>query len=1033
MDLRFVCAPLIVTAAGLSNPAIAAEPAESPPDSSSSAIVDFAREIEPIFRTRCYTCHGPDKDEGGLRLHTSAAAQMGGNSGPAYIAGDSGASRLMLYVAGLDESGTVMPPEGERLSSEEIERLRNWIDSGAKWPEQNAGTAAAIDHWSLKPVIRREPPTVSDPQWVRNAIDSFVLAKLDDAGIRPSPEADRATLVRRLYLDLFGLLPEPEEVDAFLADAEGGAYERLVDRLLASPHYGERWGRHWLDLARYADSDGYEKDLPRPFAWRYRNWVIAALNRDLPFDQFTIQQLAGDLLPAAATPFETNEQLVATGFHRNTLTNREGGVDQEEYRVKAVIDRVNTTGTVWLGLTVGCAECHSHKYDPLTQREYYGLFAFFNSAMEKEIAAPLVDEITAYEQAKQLFDVEHAPLVAAVEAYERTQLEIRFHDWRQHVELPPLVWTPLKPVTVTSAKGAKLQIKDDLSILAGGDSPDTDVYTIVAESTQTEIRAIRLEAIHDASLPSGGPGRVAHGNFVLSEISVTVEPIDAPWTSMAVPLVNPTADFAQEGWPVAAAVDGDAKTGWAIAPAFARYHSAVFQVTQPIGSSAGMRITVTLNQQHGQQHTLGRFRLSVTGADPPAATSWPDRIVQLLMKSPDVRDADEQDELLAYYRTIDSELVRLRQIVAEHAAKAPAYPATKAPALAANPDSPPTHIHVRGDFLRKGAAVEPHTPSALPPIAPCGEMPDRLDLAKWLVDPANPLTARVTVNRMWQRLFGRGLVATVDDFGTRGDAPSHADLLDWLASDFVERGWSMKQMLRLIVTSATYRQSSRARPELLERDPRNVLLARQNRLRLEAEIVRDVCLAAGGLLNTAIGGPSVRPPLPAGVADLGYAGSVKWTDSEGADRYRRGLYIFFQRTVPYPMLMTFDAPDTNVCAARRERSNTPLQALVLMNDPVFFECAQGVGRRMATAASNQPTEQVRNAFRICMAREPDAEELAALVDLHRRTAELCEDDRPAIQQLVGSPMPEGVAPEHAAACVVVARAILNLDEFYTRE
>jgi mono/diheme cytochrome c family protein len=723
--------------------------------------VDFARDIQPIFRAACHSCHGAEKHEGGLRLDERRRAMAGGDHGPVIREKKSSESRLIHLITGLDENTGRMPPEGEgrALTAEQIGILRAWIDQGAVWPDKLAAASAANDHWSLKRVARPPLPHVVNEAWSRQPIDYFILARLEKEQIEPSPEVDRLTLMRRVHFDLTGLPPTPREVDAFLADDRPVAYERLVDRLLASPHFGERWGRRWLDLARYADSDGYEKDKPRPFAWRYRHWVIGALNADMPFDRFTIEQLAGDLLP-----HPTAETKAATGFHRNTLHNAEGGVDAEEDRVKKTVDRTNTTGTVWLGLTVGCAQCHSHKYDPITQREYFQLYAFFNSLSEADVESPLPE--------------------------------------------------------LAGAAGVKAQ--------------------------------------------------------------------------------------------------------------------AVAEIPKP-------RVT---------------------------------------------------------------------------------------------------RIHQRGDFLSPGDEVPSATPEVLPSLSVRDARPDRLDLARWLVTEENPLTARVAVNRLWQEYFGRGLVGSSDDFGRQGDPPSHPELLDWLAQELMDCRWNLKPIHRLIVTSAVYRQSSTVRAELREIDPENILLARQSRLRLEAEIIRDAGLAASGLLDSRIGGPSVRPPQPAEYSKLTYANSANWPESKGADRYRRGLYTFFQRTSPYPMLATFDAPDANECCTRRWPSNTSLQALTLWNDVVFFEFAQALARRvLRNAPVNGPLEsedaisvRVEFAFRTCLVRSPDAEERAALASLYRRQLELCNRDPQAAAAIAGKePFPPDATAAQTAAWVLVARAILNLDEFITRE
>ncbi|HEV3121459.1 MAG TPA: DUF1549 domain-containing protein, partial [Isosphaeraceae bacterium] len=597
--------------------------------------VDFARDIRPIFAHSCFACHGPEIHKSGLRLDHKQSAFTGGDSGPAFEPGKSAESLLIEYVAGLDPD-TVMPPKGkgDRLTPEQVSLLRAWIDQGARWPDDTQTADAnsqktASDHWSFQPIKRQELPPVKDTSWARSPIDAFVLAKLEAEELSPSPEADRSTLIRRLSLDLLGLPPLREEVNRFLNDPAPDAYEQLVDRLLASPYFGERWGRHWLDLARYADSDGYEKDSPRPNAWRFRNWVIDALNRDMPFDRFTIEQLAGDLLPNA-----TLQQKTATGFHRNTLTNREGGVDQEEYRVAAVLDRVNTTGTVWLGLTVGCAQCHTHKYDPILQREYYGLFAFFNNGQEVDLPAPLPGEAETYAKAKQAHDLDHAQLEAAKKADDLDRRPARQAKWVESVKVPETRWQVLTPHFMTSAQGAKLTKESDGSILASGSKPDEDTYTITFETDLAEITAFRIEALDDSSLPARGPGRVKHGNFVLSEIQVKAEAQDNRdgGESGPIRLCSASADFEQDKYPAAAAIDGDPKTGWAIAPQVGKRHVAVFQTERDAGfPGAGARLVFVLDQRYGEEHTLGRFRISATTSPRPvAATAMPDDVVEIL-------------------------------------------------------------------------------------------------------------------------------------------------------------------------------------------------------------------------------------------------------------------------------------------------------------------------------------------------------------------------------------------------------------------
>lgn len=817
-------------------------------------LIDFRRDVEPVLRARCHACHGAQMQTNGLRLDQREAALGGSLSGPVIKPGDSAGSPLIQRVSSEKETFR-MPPTGPPLTAQEIETLRSWIDQGALWPGGETASppppaAAPVKiHWAYRPIDKPRTPSVRNPAWVRNPVDAFVLARLEAEGVTPSAEASRNTLIRRLSLDLTGLPPEPEEVEAFLTDNRPDAYERLVDRLLASPHYGEKWARHWLDLAHYADSDGYEKDRVRPYAWRYRHWVIEALNRDLPFDQFTIEQMAGDLLPDATT-----EERVATGFFRNTLTNREAGVDREEARFEQVINRTNTFGTVWLGLTVGCAQCHNHKFDPLSQKEYYQLFAFFDGAMETDIDAPVPGEIGPY--LKELPEYEKKRTVL-LEEYEVPALEAEWEGFLQG-------------------------------------------------------------ALAD-------PGKSHEWDFALTSMKAMLD------------------------------------------------HAERILQTPPEKRTARQKRGLTEYFISSPGPSIGRDKTKLDGLK----------------------------ELRKKLRALDD-----------------AFPSlSEAQLMAADPLYEGTHIRVRGDWRRKGLEVEPGTPSVLPPL-PAGGPPTRLTLARWLVSPENPLAARVTVNRIWQELFGRGLVFTSDDFGVQGETPSHPELLDWLAAEFRDQGWSMKRIIRRIVTSATYRQSSHARPELLERDPENELLARQSRLRLPAELVRDSALAASGLLDPRIGGPSVRPPQPKGIAELGYANSVKWEESEGRDRYRRGLYIHFQRTTPYPQLMTFDAPDSNVSCTRRARSNTPLQALNLLNDPVFFEAAEALAWRIEREAAGDFDQRLDRAFQLCLAREPSLGERRRLKEYFDRQTAILEK--------------EG-ANGAFTAWAGLARVLLNLDEFITRE
>ena len=821
--------------------------------------IEFARDIEPLLARRCFACHGAQQQMSGLRLDRKESALQGGKAGGDIVPGKSAESRLTRLVARLGQK--LMQPMGAHLTAEEVGLLRAWIDQGLEW------TARAA-HWSLQKIQRPAVPAVHDRAWGRNAVDNFILARLEREGIAPSPEAPELTLLRRVSLDLTGLPPTPEQVREYLADNRPDAYERLVDRLLASPHYGEKWARYWLDLARYADSDGYEKDRSRPWAWRYRHWVIDALNRDLPFDQFTIQQLAGDLLPN-----RNLDTLVATGFNRNTLTNREGGTDPEQFRDEQVLDRAATLGTVWMGLTVGCAQCHNHKYDPISQQEFYQLAAFFNTQEEVNIQAPLPGEL--------------GPYLAARPAYERQR-----KTWLEEYQIP--------------------------------------------ENLADYESKLRAAALH--------PGSHDDWDFAYGEFTHTVD------NARKVLFLDPAKRSEVQ-------------------------QNAMLDVF--LGSCANL-----YPKDHCDALKIAELRT---------------RLNELAAKMPQVSYAP---------------------VLLEEAGEV------------GNDTPRKTYIHVKGDWRDRGAEVQPGTPAALPPM-PAGET-GRLALVHWLVSPDHPLTSRVAVNRIWQEVFGRGIVFTSEDFGTQGDRPTHPELLDWLASEFIGRRWSMKQMVRLLVTSSTYRQSSHARPELAAKDPENTLLARQARLRLPAELIRDAALYAAGLLDLRIGGRSVKPPQPKGVAELSYAGSVKWDESAGPDRYRRGLYIHFQRTVPYPQLMSFDAPAASLACPRRERTNTPLQALNLMNDPVFFEAAQGLAYRIVREAPGGFGDRLNHAYAITLGRQPTPREAERMGRYFDDTSGALLADPQTVAALFPNRM-EGVPQTETAAWVALSRVLLNLDEFITRD
>ena len=826
-----------------------------------AATVRYNRDVLPILAENCFACHGFDKAKrkAGLRLDSAAGATAELESGArAIVPGKAKESALIERIVTTD-ADDVMPPKksGKQLTAVQKNTLRRWVEHGARYEP----------HWAFIPPQRVEPPDVAGAD---QPIDRFIRARLLQEKIAPSPEADRTTLIRRLSFDLTGLPPSPLEVDAFVNDARGDAYARVVERLLASEHFGERWARWWLDLAHYADSDGYLQDFIRPVAWRYRQWVVDAFNRDLPFDQFTIEQLAGDLLPDA-----TASQKIATGFLRNTLSNREGGADLEEYRVNQTIDRTMTLGTTWLALTTGCAQCHDHKFDAISQREYYQLYAFFNDADEVNFNAPLPGEREPFDAAKQEHDRKRAELLAPV--------------------LAPL---------------AEMQADWERRLL------ETEVH----------------------------PG------------------VDFTW--------DRTLELLGLQW------------------------------GQNLGEGQleGLNIIKTPLAQRTQDQR--------------------DRLLDYFLKSAPAAYSGKFKEL---------KLNDLRSKLDALAKEVPAV--TRAPGMMKSPAPRTTHIHIRGDFHRPGDDVKAGTPMALPALA-TGNGADRLALARWLVLPQHPLTARVTVNRLWQELFGRGIVATSENFGVRGDRPSHPELLDWLAIEFQQRKWSIKELLRVIVTSQTYRQSSQARPELATLDPNNARLARQARLRLSAEAVRDSALAVSGLLSRSIGGPSVKPPQPASVSKEGYKNL--WEISAGADRYRRGLYTFIQRTSPFAQFVTFDLPDTSRSCTRRERSDTPLQALNLLNDPVFLEAAKTFASRVLREAGGADENRLSHAFMLALARAPKPEESKRLLAYLQQQKALFENDDSSARELLRDSAPGGDVAEHAA-WVALSSVLLNLDETITRE
>jgi len=998
-----------------------------------------ARQVRSLLESRCVECHGPDEPEGGLTLSTAAGLFRDNKSGrPAIVPGRADKSELVRRVS-LAEGKLRMPPEGKRLTADEIALLRNWIGAGAAWEARRP-----TRHWAYLPPRRRPLPEVSDATWPRNAIDSFVLSRLDAAGLQPATGAERARLIRRVSLDLIGLPPHPADVEAFIADRDPAAYERLVERLLSSPRYGERWARPWLDMARYADSNGYQADQLRS-SWAYRDWVVRAFNRDLPYDQFTIAQLAGDLLPEA-----TLEQQVATGFHRCPTCNVEAGVDPEENRVNQIIDRVNTTASVWLGSTLECAQCHNHKYDPFSMRDYYQLFAFFNntplevaqqgSSVTFNFEGPQLDlpldgerllrksRLTAERESITRAIADRLQGLAAQREAAESRLVAALRD--------PPEWHTLPIASFASAGGATHEFLDDDSVLVGGPKPDRDTYTLRVDTELRGISAFRIETLTHPSLPGKGPGRHTRErpNFVLQDFRVELLP-GAGKSAESPPVIalhGATADFAQKGFDPAGAIDDRQETGWAINPQFHKDHRATFLVTDALPSSGTLRLRFQLRQHHGQGRTIGRLRLqALTGDSAVAAVSQEVRAA--LLVASEKRDEKQRARIDGYFESGDAELAKMRK---RRAAVLRALESVKPETtlvMVEMEQGRASHVLKRGNFLTPGATVHPGFPEVFSQTSDASLPPSksRLDLARWLVSGRHPLVARVAVNRWWLEFFGRGLVATPDDFGTQGDPPTHPALIDWLAVELVESGWSMKRIHALIVLSATYRQSSHVQAALLSRDPYNELYARGPRLRLSAEAIRDNALAISGLLSSKLYGPPVYPPQPEQIWRHIGRNAPKYTTSTGDDRFRRGVYVIWRRSAPYPSFVNFDAPDRAACVISRSRTNTPLQALTLLNDPAYVEMARALVRRLLLDRP-QPdaAERLRYAFRLCVAREPNSHELRHLVTTFHNQRERFAADRQAADKVAGAQAAGD--PAEWAALFQIASILLNLDETITR-
>lgn len=983
--------------------------------------LEFNRDVRPILSNSCLPCHGPDANarQAELRLDVRglATAERGGIR--AIVPGDPGASELVRRIEHPDVEERMPPADSEReLSDYGRAVLRRWIAEGAEYQP----------HWAYVPPRRPELPDVDDVDWVREPVDAFVLAKLERSGVSPSRAADPVTLVRRLSFDLTGLPPTPAEVDAFVGDPSPDAYDRLVDRLLASPHYGERMAIDWLDQVRYADTNGYHSDEERP-VYPYRDYVIEAFNENLPFDTFTREQLAGDLLPNA-----TRRQRVASAFNRLNQISAEGGAQPKEYRAKYDADRVRAVASVWMGATLGCAECHDHKFDPFRSRDFYSMAAFFADIQEEDVyigrsdwdpflMLPTGEQQAALERLNARIDALESKLATPTAALEREQAA-----WQAALRATDIDWWLAEPTELASRDGTDLEILDDLSVLTSGPNPDEDVYTVAIPTELERITGIRLEVMSDPSFRKG----LTRENVFFAMHELELDARTADGETETVRLETPSADEGK----IALAVDGDEKTAWTHY-AFEKYAPtvrAVFPFTRPLEGGPGTELVVRMKHlgvaMVAKRTAIGRFRISLTTKPEPELEA-PVGVPELAL------DENRPGVVAAYFRTLAPSLESGRERLAElYRERDRLVEEIDRCLISVSVEPRTTRVLPRGNWMdESGEIVEPAVPEFLPPLETGGERATRLDLANWLVSPEHPLTARVVVNRLWKLFFGAGLSRVLDDLGSQGEPPTHPELLDWLAVELRESGWDVKHLVRMLVRSATYRQSSKGRPELVELDPRNRLFARQARFRLPAEMIRDNALSLAGLLSPKIGGRSVKPYQPEGYWEHLNFPKRTYEPDAGESQYRRGLYTHWQRSFLHPSLAAFDAPSREECVAERAVSNTPQQALTLLNDPSYVEAARVFAHRIWKEGGTSESERVRWALRRAVSRIPSEEEIEILVELYRshlRDFRADEDAARALVEVGLAPVPEDVDGAELAAWTSVARAILSLHETMTR-
>jgi len=999
-----------------------------------SAKIDFNRQIRPILSEHCFACHGLDDPQGGLRLDFAEFAYKGGKSGfPAIVPNDLEESEILHRVVSTDLDDR-MPPEGDALKPEQVEILRNWVVSGAQYAK----------HWAY--VVPKKPalPKAQDQEFIKTPVDTFISAKLEEKGWKPNRPEKKEKWIRRVSLGLTGLPPTLKEFEEFMQDDSRQARERVVDRLLASPRYGEHWARQWLDLARYADSNGFQADQLRD-SWAFRDWVINAINQDMPFDQFTIEQIAGDLLPNS-----TIDQKIATGFHRTPPCNVEAGVHPEENRVNQVVDRVNATGTTWLGTTMECAQCHSHKYDPFSQEEYFQMFAFFNNTpLEVENKSgkgvafdfwgPKMELSLPSDKEKQR-DALNAELKVKKEELATLDKEAKrkYQEWTQQqlreTQVKESEWQVLTPMKAVSDGGETLRIVKDGSLLAEGKSGDKSTYHIEVSIPAGTWKSFQMETMLHKSMKQNGPGRNTtntNPNFVLTEMIVKVEGASKPLDFGRV-----VTDFNQGGFLPQSLFDGnlDSRNGWAISPEFGKAHWVQAEFVEPLVLSEDSKLLIEMKHLYGGGRNVGRPRFSLSTDGVKKSEAENKRLRELLAK--EKRNGKEEKELRAIFDQGNPRLLAIQKKVGdlEKSLKKVTPPTTLV--MVEMDEKRDTHVMARGNYLSPKQKVEADVPQVLNDWNP--EWPkNRLGLAKWLVDPENPLTPRVVVNRWWGQFFGAGIVSTEEDFGSQSEPSTHPDLLDWLAVEFMENDWSMKHIHKLIALSGTYGQSSKVTTSMLERDANNRFFLRGPRFRMTAEMIRDNGLQVAGLLSDKMGGPPIYPPQPDGLWRQTGRNEPKYIAAKTEDRFRRGIYVIWRRAAPYASFVNFDGPDRSTCHPKRSRTNTPLQALTLLNDQAYVEMALGFAVSILEKTTGQSTtDRMVHAFRRALSRDPTEGETEILLDLLREQGDRLLSDRSLTRDLLSQApdikIPTKLDSNEVGAWFFVANALLNLDETITK-